>query len=79
MRLLLTRAQADASASAYVAVSLAGARTAKTAFPAADGGVSVRFRSDGSIAVRRYRDGRRAQVRQYRTLADFVAAHQEAA
>lgn len=76
---LLSRAQADASASAYVAVSMAGARTAKMAFPDSDGGVSVRFNPNGSIAVRRYRDGRRTKVRRYMTLADFVSAHQEVA
>lgn len=76
---LLTRVQADASASAYVAVSQVGARSAKTAFPDSDGGVSVRFNADGSIVVRRYRDGRRTQVRRYMTLAEFVSMHQEAA
>lgn len=76
---LLSRAQADALASAYVAVSLADAQTAKATFPAQGGGISVRFKADGSIVVRRYRDGRRNQVRNYMTLADFVAAHEEAA
>lgn len=79
MNPLLTRARADAAAFAYVTVSLAGALTAKATFPEPGGGVSVRFRADGTVVVRQYRDSGKAQVRHYTSLADFVTAHREVA